>query len=165
MALLWDREVQNAVAHWGPAYGVKIPAAVVHAILEKETVHGRDPHYLKTGGAIREPDGDYSYGPMMVKGDTARSELGISDPATLRFPAAGINAGVHYLAILLARFKGNLARAVTAYNGSGPAARVYAGKVLTVAKQYAGVVVPVAAILALVALLFLMPRHRASASR
>ena len=164
MAMLWEREVQLAVARWGPPYGVRIAPALVHAILEKETAHGRNPAYLKAGGAVREPDGDYSYGPMSVKGDTARTELGVGDPRTLVFPAAGITAGVHYLAILLKSLKGDVNRAVTAYNGSGPAARAYAAKVLGMVKQYAGVAVPVAAILAF-ALLFLMPRHRASASR
>jgi len=130
---------------------------LVHGIIEAESGHGK--HMVTV-----EPDGDISRGPMMVKWATAKT-LGVTDPGSLLRPDVGIFYGVKYLAQLLRRFKGDSQRAAAAYNGSGPHARAYAVKVLAYAKRYAAVAVPVAALVALLALVFLMPRRRAAASR
>jgi soluble lytic murein transglycosylase-like protein len=156
--MLFDREVRAAIAHWGPAYGVRIDSGLVHGIIEQESAHGK---YTTT----YEPNvKDTSRGPMMVRDATARS-LGAANPMALEDPATGIWYGVKYLATLLKRFNGDTARAVTAYNGSGPAARAYAVKVLALARRYAAVGIPVALALALLAYLFLIPRRRAAVSR
>lgn len=111
-------EVNRAVAQWGPRYGVSLDPALVHAVIERETRHGA------AGLVGNEPDGDRSWGPMQVKGATARTVLGVADPSTLKDAATGIWHGTRYLASLLARFKGDVARAVAGYNaGPGNAVR------------------------------------------
>lgn len=117
----YDAQVSSAVARWGPAYGVTIDPALVHAIIQRESSHGAQ---LETA----ESKGRKSYGPMMVLDDTARA-LGVPDPATLRDPAQGISIGVRYFASLLKRFPGDTARAISAYNtGPGNAVRNKAGR-------------------------------------
>ena len=116
----WDAEVRAAIARWGPRYGVAIDPSLVHAIIERESRHGA------AGLVALEPDGDHSYGPMMVKASTARSQLGVKDPTTLRDPARGISGGVLYLAWQLKRYAGDTTAAVAAYN-AGSARRTSAG--------------------------------------
>ncbi len=110
----YDAEVSRAVAHWGPATGVVIDPALVHAIIEAESSHGAK---LVTV----EPHGHLSYGPMMVLDSTATT-LGVADPTTLKDPATGIWYGVQQLALLLKWAGGNINKAVSAYNtGKGNA--------------------------------------------
>lgn len=118
----WDAEVRAAIAHWAPHYGVTIDPALVHAVIERESLHGRLPLIAL------EPDGDHSYGPMMVKSSTAR-EMGVSDPASLKDPARGILYGVQYLGAQLKAFAPDTARAVSAYNaGPGGSKRLPSGQ-------------------------------------
>lgn len=130
----YDSEVRAAVNRWGPFYGVAVPLGLVHAIIEQESTHGRS---LVT----EEPGGRRSYGPMMVLDSTARS-LGIADPGSLaRIPALGISVGVRYLASLLKRFRGDVGKAVSAYNaGPGGVGRnpAYVAKVLGYFRTYQG---------------------------
>ena len=116
----WDAEVAAAVAYWQPRRGVSIDPALVHAIIEKETRHGALPL------TVLEPDGDRSFGPMSVKGATARTVLGIHDPATLIDPGRGIMAGVDYLARKLKQYPGQVDSAIAAYN-AGTARRRSSG--------------------------------------
>ncbi len=103
------------MAHWGPAYGIAIDPALVHGIIEAESSHGAK--LVST-----EPNGHFSYGPMMVLDSTATTVLGVSDPTTLKDPATGIWYGVEYLAQLLRWSGGDINRAVSAYNtGKGNA--------------------------------------------
>lgn len=164
---MFENEVNAAIAHWQPAYGVRIPSNLVHGIIEKESVNGR---YTTTS----EPGGQTSRGPMMVLDSTALS-LGAEDPAMLEQPATGIWYGVQYLGSLLGRFGGDIARATSAYNlGPGRAVpnaqgsypnQQYVNDVFAFARRYAMAAVPVAVGLALLALLFLIPRRRAAVSR
>lgn len=145
----YDIEVARAIARWAPVYGVSIPPSLVHAIIEKESGHGR---WLSTD----ESKGRVSYGPMMVLDSTAR-ELGASNPAALRDPAAGISYGVKYLAKLLRQY-GSTVRAVHAYNGwgGGPVTDVpnaYVDAVLGIWKRYRGAVAIAAPAVAMLALL------------
>lgn len=114
----WDPEVQAAVSGAERRYGVRPDPALVHALIEKESLHGR----LKITGTL-EPNGRYSYGPMQVLDSTATMH-GIADPKTLAVPSIGIRIGTFELARLLRMFPGDLPRAVAAYNaGPGNARR------------------------------------------
>jgi uncharacterized protein (TIGR03382 family) len=160
----YSAEVSAAIARWGPAYGVTIDPALVHAIIEKESSHGRA---LVTD----EGGGRFSYGPMMVLDSTARG-LGVRSPATLKDPATGIWYGVKYLAGLLRQFPGDVARAVASYN-AGPSApdaaghyknQPYVDRVLAFWRRFRGVAVasaPAAGLLAVgVLVLLLLSRRR-----
>ena len=158
----WDAEVSAAVSAARRLYGVALDPALVHAVIEKETLHGR----LSITGT-KEPNGHYSYGPMQVL-DTTAAMHGITEPATLAVPSIGIRIGTYELARLVRLFPGDTARAVAAYNaGSGNAERStvpgkffnqsYVDAVLGFWQQYrgplavgAGILVGLAAIVALV---------------
>jgi soluble lytic murein transglycosylase-like protein len=162
----YDAEVSRAIAHWAPVYGVSLSPALVHAVIEAESSHGLA---LESS----EPGGRRSYGPMMVLDTTARSEFNVSNPRTLRNPALGIWYGVAYLAQMLRKFPGDVARAVSAYN-TGPARaklsragkfpnQPYVTKVFELLRRYQGAAV-VAAPAALLVLggLLLLRRLRAA---
>lgn len=164
----YDAEVSRAIAKWQPVYGVTIPPELVHAIIEKESTHGL---YLQTDETKKRR----SYGPMMVLDTTATSVLGVADPASLKDPARGIWYGVQYLAQLLKRFPGDVARAVSAYNAGPGNAKLstagkypnqdYVNKVLAFWKRYRGAVVavaPAAALLLIGGLLLFSARRRAA---
>jgi len=122
MALRWDPEVSAAANQALAHYGIAVDKALIHAVIEKETLHGALPI---TG--TREPNGHYSYGPMQVMDSTA-AQHGINDPTTLAIPSIGIRIGTFELARLLKLFPGDTPRAIAAYNaGAGNAARNSAG--------------------------------------
>lgn len=125
----FETEVNQAIAHWGPYYGVTIDPGMVHGILERETAHGTDPNYIRNGGAVPEPGGHYSYGPMQVYDDTVATMNASLDPQALAdSPALGIWYGVHWLGHLLKQFPGDPDRAIAAYNaGAGNARRNASG--------------------------------------
>lgn len=111
----YDAEVASAIARVNPA----IDRSLVHAIIERESTHGRT---LVTD----EPGGRRSYGPMMVLDSTARG-FGVADPSSLaRDPAAGIYYGVRYLNTKLRQYPNDTSAAIAAYN-SGTAHRTAAG--------------------------------------
>lgn len=118
----YDREVKAAAAHWGRVYGVTLEPALIHAVIERESTHGRRL-------TAAEPNGTTSYGPMMVNGPTAR-DLGLDDPLEMvRTPGLGVWFGVKYLGKMVRLFPGDVARAVAAYNaGPGNTTRNRAGK-------------------------------------
>ncbi len=164
----YDAEVAQAVAHWGPHYGIAIDPALVHAVIQRESTHG-----AKLSAA--EPGGHWSYGPMMVYDDTAHA-YGISDPSLLKDPALGIWYGVRYLGQQLKTFWGDTARAVSAYNaGPGNAVRnrttdrfpnqPYVDAVLSFWNRYKGAVTGGAAALVIVGGLtwYLLARRRRAA--
>ena len=160
----YDREVVAAIARWAPVYGVRIDPYLVHAIIEQESNHGR-ALWTNEGG------GRYSWGPMMVLDSTAKG-LGYPNPSALIDPPLGILAGVKYLATLVKRYPGQLARAVASYNAgpSAPDARgrypnqPYVDRVLSFQRLYAmgsGAAAPQTAGLLLGTLvLFLLSRRR-----
>lgn len=158
----YEREVDRAVAHWGPVYGVEIDPALIHAIIQKESSHG-------AALVSSESRGRKSYGPMMVLDSTAR-ELGASNPAALSNPALGIWYGVKYFARLLRQHRGNVVRAVHAYNGWGsdPVSdrpNAYVSAVLGFWRAYrthAGVSVPATVILVIGAIYLATRRRRAA---
>lgn len=164
----YDAEVSRAIAHWAPVYGVTISPALVHAIIEKESAHGR---FTET----HEPGGRMSYGPMMVLDTTATSVFHVKDPSTLRDPATGIWYGVAYLAQLLKKFPNSPTQAISAYNaGAGnahlTAAGVYPNQsyvmgVLAFLKQYRGAAVAAVPVALFVVggLLYLTARRRRAA--
>lgn len=162
--MAFEREVDAAIAQWGPAFGVRISAPLVHGIIEKESANGR---YSTTA----EPGGQISRGPMMVLDSTA-IDMGAGDPSTLEDPAVGIWYGVKYLASLLQRFQGNISRAVSAYNaGPGNAVpnaqgsypnQAYVNDVFAFAQRYSMIAVPAAIALFLLGMFLLAqrrPRH------
>lgn len=107
-----------AAAHtWGGKYGVTVPAELVRAIIVRESaVPGSKPLVVNSASRRREPDGRVSYGLMQVL-DTTAADLGlIGDPAAMEDVAIGISYGVKYLARQLARYGGDVAKAVSAYN-------------------------------------------------
>jgi soluble lytic murein transglycosylase-like protein len=163
----WDKEVSAAVNQTRNLYGVSLDPALVHAVIEKETLHGALPI---TG--TREPGGHYSYGPMQVKDSTA-AQHGISDPKTLATPSIGIRIGSFELARLVKLFPGDTDRAIAAYNaGPGNARRnaqgnfinqPYVNAVLGFWARFKSVAVaaaPVAGVIALAALAWWMLSRR-----
>jgi soluble lytic murein transglycosylase-like protein len=122
----WDPEVRAAVTQAARLYWIVPEPALVHAVIEKETVHGALPI---TG--TREPNGRISYGPMQVMDTTAAAYHGVpvAEAKTLATPSIGIRIGTFELSRLLTMFQGDTARAVAAYNaGSGNANRNALGK-------------------------------------
>ncbi len=160
----WDAEVSAAVAQARRIYGIAPDTALVHAVIERETIHGALPI---TG--TREPDGHYSYGPMQVK-DTTGLMHGIRDPKMLAAPSIGIRIGTFELARLLKLFPGDTARAVAAYNaGPGNARRNAVGRfpnqryvdaVLGFFARFKSMAAPLAAVLALAAFWWWSRRRR-----
>ena len=157
--------VTNAIRRWGPANGVTIDPALVLAIIQAESSGGRVLETPESGGRR-------SYGPMMVLDSTAR-DMGVTDPAQLRDPGLGIWYGVRYLAGLLKQFRGDVARAVSAYNtGPGRAVRspsgtfpnqTYVDRVLGYMKTFRGAAIPIGALVALGAVAFVLSRRRRAA--
>ncbi len=173
---LWDVEVKNAAAHWAKQYGIAIDPALVHAIIERESAHGQAPNYIVHHGAVPEPGGHTSYGPMQVYDDTVHVLNPTLDPMALaQSPGLGIWYGTHYLAQLLKRFRGDVAAAIAAYNaGPGNATRNSAGRFVNQSyvdavtgfwKRYGGAAMGALPVLALVAGVawFAMSRRRRAA--
>lgn len=121
----WDAEVQAAVNQARRLYRIVPEPALVHGVIEKETIHGALPI---TG--TREPNGRISYGPMQVMDTTAvRHGVPLSEAKTLATPSIGIRIGTFELSRLLTLFGGDTARAVAAYNaGEGNARRNAQGR-------------------------------------
>lgn len=116
----WDPEVQAAVSQARRLYRIAPDPALVHAVIEKETIHGALPI---TG--TKEPNGRISYGPMQVMDTTAAQHgLPLTESKSLITPSIGIRYGTFELARLLTMFGGDTARAVAGYNaGAGNAQR------------------------------------------
>jgi soluble lytic murein transglycosylase-like protein len=85
-------------------------------------------HWTKSGAVMRGTSGEY--GVMQLMPATAAA-LGV-DPANVY---GNIQGGVKYLRQLYDRF-GDWSLAVQHYNGSGPAARAYAARVMALARGY-----------------------------
>lgn len=167
--LRWDAEVSAAVANAARLYGIRPDPALVHAVIERETLHGRLPI---TG--TREPNGRYSYGPMQVMDTTAAMHgVPVSQAKSLANPSIGIRIGTFELARLLKMFPGDTARAVAAYNaGPGNARRNAAGLFINQAyvdavigfwsrfKKVATQAAPAAALIAAAAIIWLLVGRR-----
>jgi MinD-like ATPase involved in chromosome partitioning or flagellar assembly len=78
----YQPNLEMLLAPTTPGDAEKIPPALVHAIIEKESRHGV---YTET----HEPGNRMSYGPMMVLDTTATSVFHVADPSSLRDPATG----------------------------------------------------------------------------
>ena len=164
----YDAEVSAATAHWSRALGVVIDPRLVHAVIERESRHGK---YVQTN----EGGGRWSYGPMMVLDATARA-FGVVSPESLKAPALGIYYGVRALGEELKRFHGDTWRAVSAYNtGASRANRNAAGRFPNQAyvdavrgfwNQYGGAVAGsgVAALVAVAGILVLLRARRRRAA-
>jgi soluble lytic murein transglycosylase-like protein len=159
--MVWDTEVRNAAAHWGPYYGVSVDPALIHAVIEQESGHGAARNYVAHGGVVPEPDGDFSYGPMQVKGDTVRTVLRLGFPAAdlASHPELGIWYGVKEFARRLKAVGGDPAKAVSAWNaGIGGVGRnpAYVRAVLGFWNKYRTAVVSLVPALALAAVAFVL---------
>jgi hypothetical protein len=111
--------IQQAADTWGAKYGVVVPTEVVRGIMVRESGSG-DPTMVDTLATRTETSGPAaghsSYGLMQVLDSTAAG-LGLTgDPTALYIPEIGISYGVKYFAQQLARYGGDVARAVAAYN-------------------------------------------------
>lgn len=168
--MVWDTEVRQAVAHWGPYFGVALDPALIHAVIERESAHGRAPNYIAHGGVVPEAGGHLSYGPMQIYDDTVRTVLKLGFPAAdlATHPELGIWYGVKEFARRMKLLGGDPVKAVSAWNagtggvGTNPA---YVNAVLGFWKTYKGAVVSIvpALVLALVAFWFLTARRRSAA--
>lgn len=168
MALRWDAEVQAAVNQAARLHGLRPDPALVHAVIERETLHGK----LPITGTL-EPNGRHSYGPMQVM-DTTAALHGVTDPSTLVTPSIGIRVGTFELVRLLKMFPGDTDRAIAAYNaGPGNARRNAAGRFpnqsyvddvrgfwARYGRIVTGVAVPAAALLVVAGLVWLVSRRR-----
>jgi len=112
--------VAEEARRWGRHYGVTVPVELVVALMRKENAK-HDPT-----AKYRERDGELSRGLLMVKESTAKW-LGLSDPVRLFDPRIGISYGVKYLAWQLDRYRGDVEKAVAAYN-AGTAKRTSDGR-------------------------------------
>lgn len=114
----FDGLIDAAAARWSSRIGYTIPPPVVKGIVARESAF--DPRAFR-----REPDGRISRGLTQVLEGTAR-ELGLANPLELYTPATAIDVGTHYLANQLKRYRGDMLKAVAAYNAG--TARVAAGR-------------------------------------
>lgn len=93
------------------ASGVDVPHELAMAIIDRESL----PRY-NTLSYRREPNGTESYGLMQILVSTARG-IGFTGAATdLFLPNVGVYWGMLYLANQLKRYKGDVTKAVAAYN-------------------------------------------------
>jgi soluble lytic murein transglycosylase-like protein len=157
----YDGLVAQSAAKWSRAFSLRvaIPSDLVRAVIAQESK-------FDTTAVRVEPDGRISRGLMQVLEGTAR-DLGLSNPMLLAQPAIGIDYGVKYLAQQLARYAGDVKKAVAAYNAGSARTtssgqfvnQSYVNKVLGYFRSFAGVasVVPIAVA---VAVFFLWRRRR-----
>jgi soluble lytic murein transglycosylase-like protein len=101
--------VEQALPRAEAATGTHIPREVVLAIIDRESY----PRY-NANSYRKEPSGRESFGLMQVL-DTTAQGLGFA-PAALLDPVTGIVAGASYLGNQLKRYKGDITKAVAAYN-------------------------------------------------
>ena len=105
----WRPLVHTLALEEGARAGVTVPELLVLAIVAVESAG--DPRAVRV-----EPDGRASRGLMQVLENTAR-DLGFTGPPDLLLePQTGLRFGIRYLARQLARYQGNVAAAVAAYN-------------------------------------------------
>jgi len=112
-------EIRPASAAFGPAELVELATAAAHR-------HGLDPALVSAVVAVESGFQPQAVSPKGARGlmqlmpRTAR-EMGIADPFD---PAANLDGGSRYLSSLVARYDGDLTRALAAYNaGMGAVAR------------------------------------------
>jgi soluble lytic murein transglycosylase-like protein len=157
--MVWETEVAKAVSHWAPYYGVDLDPALIHAVIERESRHGKDPTYVYHHGVILEPDGDYSFGPMQIKGDTVRTVLRLGFPGEdlASHPALGIWYGTKEFARRMKALGGDPVKAVSAWNaGIGGVGRnpEYVKAVMALWNRYKGTAASLVPVLALAGLAF-----------
>ena len=103
-----DAHIRQAAAEHG------IEPALLHAVVQVES--GYDPRAVSGKGAL---------GLMQLMPATAR-ELGVQDP---KDPRSNLWGGARYLRNLIAKFNGDLALALAAYNAGESAVRRHAMQV------------------------------------
>lgn len=142
--MVWDTEVRQAVAHWGPYYGLVIDPALIHAVIERESRHGLDPNYIAHKGVVPEPGGHVSYGPMQIY-DLTIPLLKIGFPAAdlASHPELGIWYGVKEFGRRMKVLGGDAQKAVSAWNaGIGGVGRNpdYVAAVMSFWNRYKGTI-------------------------
>jgi soluble lytic murein transglycosylase-like protein len=103
-------EYEGLIDQSAARYG--LDPAVLHGLIEQES--GFDPSATSSAGAT---------GLTQLMPGTA-SSLGVSDPLD---PAESIEGGARYLSEMMARFDGNTAEALAAYNAGPGAVEQYGG--------------------------------------
>jgi soluble lytic murein transglycosylase-like protein len=105
----WRPLAHTLALEEGARAGVTVPELLVLAIVAVESAG--DPRAVRV-----EPDGRASRGLMQILENTAR-EIGFTGSLVqLNEPETGLRFGIRYLARQLARYQGNVAAAVAAYN-------------------------------------------------
>ncbi len=102
----YDATIAQSAARYG------IEPALLHGLIQQES--GFDPNARSSSGAL---------GLTQLMPGTA-SSLGVSEPLD---PTQSIEGGAHYLSEMLARFGGNTADALAAYNAGPGAVSHYGG--------------------------------------
>ena len=126
----FDPLIARSSARWG------VPAWLVKSVIATES--GFRPNAVREEPLVRRADGsrgDRSRGLMQLLEDTAE-RLGYSGPFERLFdPGVNIHLGTALLADLLGRYKGDVDRALAAYNG-GSARLDEHGKLVAVLAGY-----------------------------
>jgi soluble lytic murein transglycosylase-like protein len=104
----WQHLAKASASKWAARYNIVLPYQLVEAIIQVES-SGR-PQAKRT-----EPDGRVSRGLMQLLDGTAEW-LGFPKGDAMYDPGLNVDAGTKYLAWQIDRYKGDLMKAIAAYN-------------------------------------------------
>jgi soluble lytic murein transglycosylase-like protein len=117
----FDPLIEKWIKRWSTTYGVAIPIPLVKAIIAVESS-------FRPGASLKEKDGEFSRGLMMVKDSTAK-DLGLANPELLFDPDVAIQYGVKYLAQKIRNYGAISIEAIAAYN-AGSVRRTRTGELI-----------------------------------